>query len=196
MKPSSNYFSFRTGRRLLGWIALAGVCIAITAFRWARLDGERRATALQTAMEETALPRPRQDAYVSSNVCRSCHPGEYHSWHRTYHRTMTQTARPENVLGRFDGTTVASRNLEYRVFQDGTTYWAEMPDPEELMYVVQGGKPTPLEAIPRVKRQVVMTTGSHHYQTYWVAGDKKYGNLLQTLPLVFLPRHDPPQSGA
>ena len=58
------------------------------------------------------------------------------------------------------------------------------------MYVVQGGKPTPLDEIPRVVRPVVMSTGSHHYQTYWVAGDKKYGNLLQTLPLVFLPAED------
>lgn len=31
-----------------------------------------------------------------------------------------------------------------------------------------------------------MTTGSHHYQTYWVPGDAKYGRLLQTLPLIWL----------
>ncbi len=46
-----------------------------------------------------------------------------------------------------------------------------------------------------------MTTGSHHYQTYWVAGsvrnretnqdETKYGNLLQTLPLVYLPKERP-----
>lgn len=103
---------------------------------------------------------------------------------------MTQAATPEAMLGRFDGSTVASRNLEYRVYQRGDAYWAEMPDPDELMYVVQGGKPTPLEEIPRVQRQIVMCTGSHHYQTYWVAGDSKYGNLLQTLPLVYLPREE------
>ena len=43
-----------------------------------------------------------------------------------------------------------------------------------------------LREIPRVHRQVVMTTGSHHYQTYWVTGSEQFGNLLQTLPLVYL----------
>ncbi len=132
------------------------------------------------------LPAERDDHYASSNKCQSCHPGEYHSWHQTYHRTMTQPATPESVLGEFDGTTVESEGLAYRVYRKEDEFWAEMPDPEEMMYVVQGGKPTPLEEIPRVHRRVVMTTGSHHYQTYWVTGDPKYGNLLQTLPLIYL----------
>ena len=55
-----------------------------------------------------------------------------------------------------------------------------------------------LRTVPRVDKRVVMTTGSHHYQTYWVEGsvrnptnqinEAKYGNLLQTLPLVYLPK--------
>ena len=55
-----------------------------------------------------------------------------------------------------------------------------------------------LRTVPRVNKRVVMTTGSHHYQTYWVEGsvkdpqtkrnETKYGNLLQTLPLVYLPK--------
>lgn len=190
MNRLMSYSSLITSHRPAGWAALAGVCLIAAVWRYGHFAEERRTRAAETALLERSLPGTRPDAYVSSNVCRSCHPGEYHSWHRTYHRTMTQVARPENVLGRFDGTTVASRGLDYRVFREGASYWAEMPDPEELMYVVQGGKPTPLDAIPRVARRVVMATGSHHYQTYWVAGDKKYGNLLQTLPLVFLPQHD------
>ena len=31
-----------------------------------------------------------QHGYVSSNACLSCHPDQYSSWHRSYHRTMTQ----------------------------------------------------------------------------------------------------------
>jgi predicted CXXCH cytochrome family protein len=132
------------------------------------------------------LPHSREDVYVSSNKCQACHPGEFASWHKTFHRTMTQPAHPEIVAGAFDGSTVVSDGLEYRVYRKGDEFWAEMPDPEEMMYVVQGGKPTPLEEIPRVQRRVVMCTGSHHYQTYWVTGDPKYGNLLQTLPLIYL----------
>lgn len=175
--------------RLLAWAAIGSCLVAVTWIRWTRIESDRAAAAGHEVVRRRDVPRPRPDQYVSSNECRSCHPGEYASWHRTYHRTMTQLATPENVLGEFDGTTVASEGLQYRVFREGDEYWAEMPDPEELMYIVQGGKPTPLAKIPRVKRQVVMSTGSHHYQTYWVTGDKKYGNLLQTLPLVYLPEH-------
>lgn len=155
------------------------------------------------------LPRlEREQAYVSSNQCQACHPGAHATWHRSFHRSMTQTATPQNVAGDFGdsdaGVSVDSNGLEYRVFQRGDTFWAEMPDPDQLMYAVQGGKRidsltylvrrnprAPIEkldlrTLPRVERQVVMTTGSHHYQTYWVQGDPKYGRLLQTLPLVYL----------
>ena len=162
--------------------------VALLVPRW-----QSQATAfsrhrIKDSKQGRDVPAQRDDQYVSSTECRSCHPGEYASWHESYHRTMTQLATPESVLGAFDGTTVRSDQLEYRVFEKNDRLWAEMPDPEELMYVVQGGKPTPLQEIPRVEREVVMSTGSHHYQTYWVTGAKKYGNLLQTLPLVYLRR--------
>ena len=79
---------------------------------------------------------------------------------------MTQTAFPENVLGRFDGTDIESDGLIYQVFQKGGQLTVEMPDPDEMMYVVQGNKPIQIETIPRVQLPIVMTTGSHHYQTY------------------------------
>src|ERR1700679_2453282 len=37
------------------------------------------------------------DQYVTSGACRSCHPGEYDTWHKTYHRTMTRAARASDV---------------------------------------------------------------------------------------------------
>src|SRR5437867_2203139 len=46
------------------------------------------------------LPRAnRPDGYVSSDKCQACHPSQYASWHATFHRTMTQVAAPENVIG-------------------------------------------------------------------------------------------------
>lgn len=98
---------------------------------------------------------------------------------------MTQVARPDTVRGQFDGSIVSSDGLAYRVYRDGAQFMAEMPDPDVMMYVVQGGMKLPLSQVPRVRLPVVMTTGSHHYQTYWVAS-KRYPGLLQTLPLVYL----------
>lgn len=132
------------------------------------------------------LPQvPLEGGYVSSNRCQACHESEHESWQRTFHRTMTQAALPGNVAGAFDGTTVSSDGLEYRVFEEEDQYWVEMPDPDEMMYVVQGGKKLAVEDIPRVRLPVVMSTGSHHYQTYWVPSPR-HDQLLQTLPLVYL----------
>src|SRR5262245_2438251 len=39
---------------------------------------------------------------VSSQSCARCHEAHYTSWHRTYHRTMTREATPENVKADFD----------------------------------------------------------------------------------------------
>ncbi len=162
---------------------MAGVALMLAlGVSW--MDSRKRQTEQQSVFE--SLPRSRDDEYVSSNRCQACHPAEHATWHRTFHRTMTQPALPELVAGKFDDTTILSDGLIYRVFKKGEKFFAEMPDPEEMMYAVQGGKLTPLKAIRRVEREVVMTTGSHHYQTYWVKGADKYGNLLQTLPLIYL----------
>ncbi|MBL9173540.1 MAG: ammonia-forming cytochrome c nitrite reductase subunit c552 [Verrucomicrobiales bacterium] len=155
------------------------------------LLGGDRARAAESASPyvdwlKQQLPRPRPDAgYVGSEQCQGCHREEHSSWHRSYHRTMTQPATEATVIGRFDGSTVDCGGLAYRLGKEGERFWAEMPDPDVMMYVLQGGRKIPLEKIPRVRRPVVMTTGSHHYQTYWVTS-KRYPGLLQTLPVVFL----------
>ena len=147
----------------------------------------------------SSAPLPRElshDArYATSSSCRECHPDQFASWHRTYHRTMTQAATPESVVGKFDGTVVDSAGLLYRVFERDGQPWAEAPDPDAMLdrqmtfeFKSAAGRPVePLHwnGIPRVERRVVMSTGSHHYQTYWVES-AKYPGTLMTLPLVYL----------
>ncbi|HUF62445.1 MAG TPA: cytochrome c3 family protein [Verrucomicrobiales bacterium] len=179
--PSRSRLLFRLPVYSTALLAIALASTSVWSIHRGISDARER-----NALENRLPVQGRDDNYVSSNTCRSCHPSEHASWHATYHRTMTQAALPGQVAGAFDGTTVNAGGLAYRVYQDGNAYWAEMPDPEEMMYVVQGGKPLALPDIPRVRRRVVMSTGSHHYQTYWVTGDARYGSLLQTLPLVYL----------
>ena len=163
------------------------------------------------------IPNKEQTkGYISSDTCRSCHPAEYASWYGTYHRTMTQVAGDDSVMGRFDGSEIDSRGLKYQIFKKSDQYWAKVPDPEIIMKTVETGRRIndytyqirtndvltmlDLRSVPRVEKRVVMTTGSHHYQTYWIDGsvsnqvdrinESKYGNLLQTLPLVYLPKED------
>ncbi|MFO7565230.1 MAG: hypothetical protein R6X02_21480 [Enhygromyxa sp.] len=36
------------------------------------------------------LPRLRNEGFVGSKRCQSCHPRAYETWHASWHRTMTQ----------------------------------------------------------------------------------------------------------
>ena len=198
----------------LGWGVMALAIVVAILFGLAHGKGSQARQAKRATLQALTPTQVRTNGYTSSASCRACHPSQYASWHNSYHRTMTQLAGPHSVMGRFDGTEVESGGLLYRVYQTNGQYWATMPDPEILMKAVETGRRVndhtyqirtngvlsmlDLRTVPRVEKRVVMTTGSHHYQTYWVEGsvrnptnqinEAKYGNLLQTLPLVYLPK--------
>lgn len=170
-----------SGRALLGLSASAaalGLCTAL---------GPRPSAA-------TAVPielGPRGD-YVGSGACRSCHPAEWQSWHHSYHRSMTEAATPASVRAPWEQV-LEWRGRTYTLFRRGHEFWATLPDPDLAAAVGQRGRS--LDGVPEVERRVVMTTGSHHYQAYWLPGAR--GNELWQLPFVyhfeserFLPRHD------
>src|SRR5262245_9514615 len=96
------------------------------------------------------------DEYSSSGTCRSCHPTQYDTWHRSYHRTMTQVATPAVVRAEFKGERVdAVPGRPMLLERNGDQFWAEFDDQD---WDGTGGEP------PRIRRQVVLVTGSHHQQ--------------------------------
>lgn len=138
---------------------------------------------------ELLLPEfVKDEGFASSDACHSCHPGNYASWHKTYHRTMTQVASSESVLAPFDEVVLENEGITYRLWRELDEYWVELPDPDvEQLLTMQGQDVTDVSVqsgIPRVKRRVVMTTGSHHMQGYWVASTR--GRELLQFPWVFL----------
>ena len=152
-------------------------------------------TTKSTSSETLPAQLTHNESFASSSNCQDCHPKQYTSWHRSYHRTMTQVASAKNFVGKFDGTRIDSNGLDYQVFTRNEQFWARMPDPDEMLnrqrtyeLKTQRGISTAAltwDGIPQVERQVVMSTGSHHYQTYWVESEK-YPGTLMTLPLVYL----------
>ena len=209
---SKNENSLRINGRFF-FVSLIFLSAILTFFYWEYLSKKD----LDRFTLNSKIPNKEQTkGYISSDNCRSCHPSEYNSWYGTYHRTMTQVAGDHSVMGRFDGSEINSRGLKYQVFKKNNQYWAKVPDPEIIMKTVETGRRIndytyqirtndvltmlDLRSVPRVEKRVVMTTGSHHYQTYWIDGsvsnkvdridESKYGNLLQTLPLVYLPKED------
>jgi hypothetical protein len=147
-----------------------------------------RAAALAGA---PSLGRP-EDGFIGSGACERCHVDEHASWHRSYHRTMTQVASPESVLAPFDGQTLVNRGRAYRLEQSGDAFFVHVRHAEEPETAAQ-------------KQRIVMTTGSHHMQVYWMESAGKLREQV-ILPFVYLfedqrwiPREDafiyPPHQG-
>lgn len=116
----------------------------------------------------------RGDGFVSSKTCHACHPDEHETWHRSYHRTMTQVATPETVVGNFDAHEVEYYGVRYRLEREGADYWIELDDREW-----KGEGPA-----PRIRRRLVITTGLHHFQFYWFPTGKT--RKIGLSPLVWI----------
>ncbi|SVC53651.1 uncharacterized protein METZ01_LOCUS306505, partial [marine metagenome] len=111
--------------KCLVWMALALSIVAAILFA---LAYGKTSSARHTERQALLALTPQQDktkGYTSSASCRACHPSQYDSWHKSFHRTMTQLAGTNSVMGRFDGTEIVSGGLLYRVYQTNDQYWAE-----------------------------------------------------------------------
>lgn len=128
-------------------------------------------------VEETIDDRPVRvtaDGYVSSDTCRSCHPGHYQSWQDSYHPRMTQVPSPDKVLGDFDGIDREFRGRRFRFEQRENKFW--FVELSTASSASAGGE--------HVARPVVLMTGSHHLQVYWYWIEET--RELATMPYVFL----------
>ena len=146
--------------------------------------GAAAAVSLDPVLPEAEVDdRPIEvpaDGYVSSETCRACHPSQYATWDGSFHRTMTQVATPASVRADFDGVVVdAVHGRPMRLERRGDEFWAEFDDP--------GWEGDPRER-PRITRQVVMITGSHHQNIYWYATG--HDRALNVLPGVYLLAED------
>ena len=109
--------------------------------------------------------------FTTSVTCQACHPAQYDAWHRSYHRTMTQVATPSTVLGTFDDIVLEDRGFRYQFVRRDDEIWVDMPDPlwfENPPWFMELLDPNWPQTPPRIEARVVMATGSHHMQNYWI----------------------------
>ena len=186
------WLASRKWRSSLVWAGAAAFLVLSGAGLWlwqGRLVKQTRARA------ELSEKLPRQGhpgGYVTSERCQACHPQQYQSWHRSFHRTMTQVATPETARARFEGT-LHLANESYQLEQRGGEFWVEMVDPD-WKYVqllreqaaLREGKPVPPADPnpPRSRKRVGMMTGSHHMHAFWVPS--QYGNEQFSFPFTWL----------
>ncbi len=170
----------------VAWGITAACLLAslVVGAAWTTADAGRLASRAAVAREIPDLGLHDQ-GFVSSAACRACHPDHYSTWHASFHRTMTQPAAPGAVLGDFDGVALSSRGRAYGLERHGDEFWVDMVDPDwEHDLLDKGTYPNDVPDPPRAHKRVVMTTGSHHMQTYWVASDRD-GRLFN-VPFVWL----------
>jgi predicted CXXCH cytochrome family protein len=172
---------YRQSRRI--WLALAAVlCLAAVSAGLTLERGRHHAKSITLAETELVRSLPRRDAkpgYATSQQCRDCHPEQYASWHASYHRQMTQVARPDTILGHFDGTVVKGAGGTHRLVRKGDELWVESRPFSDSSYPLAGADSEGITA-----RRVVMTTGAHHMQVCWAADGQR--NRLDELPVIYI----------
>ena len=89
-------------------------------------------------------------SYATSRTCVMCHPGRFETWHRTFHRTMTQRADRSAVLGNFEDARLVYQGVPSRFTREGERHYIETLSPDGAME----------------RHEVVMTVGSRRIQQY------------------------------
>ena len=182
----------RRGTFRVGFVVVAiGVPLALVWFFGPFQDAAPTKARAQVPFPDglpdptVAIPKQANDGeFVSSKECRSCHPEAYDSWHKTYHRTMTQMAGPDAVVGDFNNVEMEYIGIKYRLERRGDEFWVTMPDLDWLDELSKlGADPSQVKDPPMVDRKVVMTTGSHHFQGYWVAS--RNADRLRLIPFYY-----------
>ena len=178
------------GVRDYATLALACGVILIAVLLFARRGGPGIGSSDEPAPSDEAsvppmpladmrpLEEPR-DGFIGSEACRECHEDNHRTWFASYHRTMTQPATPETVIGDFDNRTlslVGTNGLKrFHLRKNDEHFWLETLTDKELVSGPEG--------LPGMF-PVVMTTGSHHMQVYWMSVGQE--RTMGMLPAVYL----------
>src|SRR5436190_7380088 len=163
-----------------GWLLLAPGCSRRDPSGLGKSDSavpaqERPAPA--TSAFAASLPRVGGPAgYVGSQDCRSCHEDQFASWHRSYHRTMTQIAAPDTVQADFHNVTLTNEGVRFVLSQSSNELWVRM----ERSVAAAAGE----NSQEALDVRAGLVTGSHHMQVFWLPGDD--GNTQMGFPFTWL----------
>ncbi|MBC8068207.1 MAG: hypothetical protein IAG13_07730, partial [Deltaproteobacteria bacterium] len=115
--------------------------------------------------------------YVGDDDCRECHRGNWDSWHRSYHRTMTQSLAddgPGVVLAPFRGEQLVTAGFVATMDRNAQG--------RPRLRVHAEDRPQ----VPLVDAVVTLAVGSHRYQQYVARIDRGGGEgELWRLPVAW-----------
>jgi len=168
--------AFFSGRRLIGAVVVVigmGGAVAVQVLSPKQSESPTHDGVIEEVLAKTTPDQLPTDGYVTSESCSECHRQQFHSWHASYHRTMTQRATPEAVFGDFAADPVEVEGVTYEFSRRGDQFWVKITRP--------GG---PYASPETTERPIALTTGSHHMQVYWVPMGVE--RTLGELPVYYL----------
>jgi hypothetical protein len=147
---------------------------AYTGVAWRRCSRQQASQATQltnagvvfpatdAVHEDSLLPRVGELAgYIGSSACKDCHEKQYASWHRSYHRTMTQLPVPGAVQANFNNVVLTNAGVRYILARKGDEFWIHLES--QLPGMPDRPAPEPEDI------SLGLVTGSHHMQVFWMA---------------------------
>jgi hypothetical protein len=150
--------------RILIWsLLVAGAFAALAVTVWRGLGRGTPAPVNRPIMA-------REANYVTSNSCRACHPGNYASWHTSFHRTMTQVASAETLIPDARGVELSFAGRGYKLTRRGEKVFVS----DRSLGNEDYGPP----------REVVLLTGSHTLQILWI--ETGQGRTLEQFPFAYI----------
>lgn len=157
MRRSRKLFWSAVGASLIGVTIVAFVCWHDSARGVSPPPRNRPITAAE-------------NDYVTSSSCRACHPGNYASWHTSFHRTMTQVATAATLIPDARNVELSFAGRQYKLERKGDDVFVSDRSLGEADY----GPP----------RQVVLLTGSHTLQILW--NETGQGRTLEQFPFAYI----------
>lgn len=114
--------------------------------------------------------------YVGAWQCQECHEDQHSSWHKTFHRTMTQLPTTNSVRANFDNVALTNAGVRYTLAQRSNEFWVHL----ESVGSGPPGNPAPeAEDLP-----LGLVTGSHHMQVFWLPNG--LGSCQMGFPFTWL----------
>jgi predicted CXXCH cytochrome family protein len=176
----------------MSWIAIASLLLGLIVVgacskRVDQPQARPKSAATGALQLETAaweLPEQVPDrGFLSSQACQRCHEKSHESWHRSFHRTMTQVAGQESIQAPFDGRELTRNGVTCTVKRRGDEFLVIVPDPDVEYRKFQARSTESAPPPQMVERPVVLVTGSHHMQIYWLPSHN--ANELRIFPWVY-----------
>jgi predicted CXXCH cytochrome family protein len=120
---------------------------------------------------------------TTSQSCVECHKSRHASWQRSFHRSMTRDATPENVKADFNDAVYTYQGITSRMYRRGDEFFIETMDPAWANTMQGRGLPQDQWGPPKTREfSVDRLVGSHWFQQMFHRD--KHGRYIR-LPLIY-----------